>query len=82
MSAVTALKLCFETLLSTRPILQGNGMEGAEMNMHWDLLEHCWEALTNFLYCALGTGILVIMVETSLMTSMQRSGVFFLNFQK
>lgn len=26
MSAVTALKLHFETLLSTRPILQGNGV--------------------------------------------------------
>lgn len=28
MSAVTALKLRFETLLSTRPVLQGNDMEG------------------------------------------------------
>lgn len=73
MSAVTVLKLCFETLLSTRPILQGSGMEGADVNMCWDLLKHFWEALTNFLYFALGAGISVIMSETSPMTSMQRS---------
>lgn len=74
MSAVTAFKLCFKTLLSTRPVLQGNDMERSR-NEH--VLEPPLVVLGGSDTAVSGTAISVVMLDTSLMTSMQRSQVFF-----
>lgn len=52
------------------------------MNMPQDLLQGCWEVLMTSRSCALGMGILVIIFELSLVASLQRSEVFFLNFHR